>query len=430
LIGPATRIVDAKGKLVLPGFNDAHVHFMAIGNSFSSIDLRYVTKATEMTQRISGYVRLLPKGRWILGGHFKTESAQLLDRKALDAIAPDNPVFLYGSDSTTALANSPAFRRSNLKDDSPDVDRDATGAPTGIVRGAALQKIAAAVPADHTKNWIEIAETATNYAASLGVTSVQDMHSDDSREIYRELQRQGKLKTRVYDCLPLRDWKKLTDSRLGKDRGAMVTDGCLKGFSDGDEDAKAELLREVIAADTAKLQIMIHAIGRDANQIVLDVFEQTAKPNENRERRFRIEHAHRVRDEDLGRFVRSGIIASMQPALFDGSADSRFGTLIKQKARVAFGSDASMIDLNPMLGIEAAVDADSESISVYEAVRAYTLGSAFAEFREKEKGTIEVGKLADFVILSDDIFTIGVNSIRNVIVTTTVVDGKIVFQGN
>ena len=118
----------------------------------------------------------------------------------------------------------------------------------------------------------------------------------------------------------------------------------------------------------------------------------------------------------------------MQPALFDGSPDSRFGTLMKQKAQVAFGSDASMIDLNPMLGIESAVNAGRESVSVYEAVRAYTVGSAYAEFREKEKGTIEVGKLADFVILSDDIFTIDPSKIRDVKVATTVVDGRVVYS--
>jgi len=427
LVGPSTRVIDAKGKLVLPGFNDAHVHFMAIGNSFSSIDLRLSATTAEMTQSISRYVRFLPKGRWILGGHFKIESSQLPDRKSLDVIAADNPVFLYGVDNMTALANSQAFKRANLRDDSADVDRDTAGAPTGIVRGAALQKIAAAIPADHIRNWIEAAETATNYAASLGVTSVQDMHSDDSRAIYLELQRQGKLKTRVYDCLPLGEWKKLKDSRLPNESDAMVTDGCLKGFSDGDEGGKASLLRDVIAGDAAKQQIMIHAIGRDANRIVLDVFEQAAKTNGRRERRFRVEHAHKVRDEDLRRFSRSGIIASMQPALFDGSTDSRFGTLIKQNARIAFGSDASMIDLNPMLGIESAVNAGSESVSVYDAVRAYTLGSAYAQFAEKDKGTIEAGKLADFVILSDDIFGIDSLKIRGVKVVATVVDGRIVY---
>jgi predicted amidohydrolase YtcJ len=201
-----------------------------------------------------------------------------------------------------------------------------------------MQKIAWAIPADNIRNWPEIAETATNYAASLGVTSVQDMHSDDSRAVYRDLQRQGKLKTRVYDCLPLRDWRKLKESRLSNERDAMVTGRLLEKFSDGDENGKASLLRDVIAADAVKLQIMIHAIGLDANRIVLDVFEQAAMTNGQRDRRLRVEHAHKVREEDLRRFGRSGIIASMQPHLFDGSPDSRFGTLIKQKAPVAFGS--------------------------------------------------------------------------------------------
>lgn len=430
LIGPSTRVIDAKQKLVLPGFNDAHVHFMAVGNSFSSVDLRSVTTSAEVMSRVLRYVRFLPSQRWILGSPLKLENNQLLDRRRLDEISPDNPLLFYAADPNIAFANSQAFRRANLKDDSPGVERDSAGAVTGVVRGNALKKIAAAIPADHIRNWREVAETAGNYASSLGVTSVQDMHSDDSREIYLQLEHEGKLKTRIYDCLPLRDWKKLKASRLPNGRDAMVTDGCLKSFSDGDESEKAALLQNVTDADAAKLQIMIHAIGREANRIVLEVFEQAARTNGRRDRRLRVEHAHKVRDEDLPRFGRSGFIASMQPFLFDGSAESKFGTLLKQRAVVAFGSDASMVDMNPLLGIEAAVNAGAESVSVYDAVRAYTVGSAFAEFREKDKGTIEAGMLADFVILSDDIFAIESHTLRSVSVVLTVVDGKIVFQGS
>ena len=381
-IGPSTRVIDAGGRLALPGFNDAHVHFMAIGNSFSSIDLRDVKSSSEMTARIARYARFLPKGRWILGGHFNNVNWELPDRQAIDAITPDNPVFLYRSGATTAFANSLAFNRANLKDNAADVDRIAAGEPTGIVRATALKKIVAAVPTNQISNWPEVAETATNYAASLGVTSVQDMHSDDSREIYRELQRQGKLKTRVYDCLPLRDWKKLRDSRLAVTKDEMVTDGCLKSFSDGDEESKPALAREIMAADKAGLQIMIHAIGSLANKIVLDIFEQATKTNGHRDRRFRVEHAHNVAESDLLRFKQLKVIASMQPFLFEGSDGSRYGTLLKQNAAVAFGSDASMVDLNPLFGIHAAVTSD-EPISVYDAVRAYTVGSAYAEFKEK-----------------------------------------------
>jgi len=257
---------------------------------------------------------------------------------------------------------------------------------------------------------------------------VQDMHSDDSRETYRELVRKGKLKTRVYDCLPLRDWQKLKDSRLPAQMGAMVTDGCLKSFSDGDDESKPALMREVMEADKAGLQIMIHAIGRSANGIVLDVFEQAEKTNGQRDRRFRVEHAHNAAESDLPRFARSKIIASMQPFLFEGSSGSRYATLLRQGSNVAFGSDASMVDLNPLLGIHVAVNANEEPISVYDAVRAYTLGAAYAEFREKEKGTIEPGKLADFVILSDDIFKVDPKTIGNPRVVLTVVGGQIVYS--
>lgn len=430
LIGPSTRVIDAKGQLVLPGFNDAHVHFMAIGNTFSSLDLRDVRSAEEMLAAIARYVRFLPKGRWILGGHFNDENWKLPDRRSIDSIAPDNPIFLYRSGAASAYANSLAFKLANLINDAADVDRNAACEITGIVRGAALKRLASAVPANHIHNWLEVGETATNYAASLGVTSVQDMHSDDSREIIRELEQRGKLKTRVYDCVPLRDWKKLRDTRTAHKPASMVRDGCLKSFSDGDEESKAGLLREITAADKAGLQIMIHAIGNSANKSILDVFEQVAKTNGARDRRFRVEHAHNVLAADLPRFNRSGIIPSMQPFLFAGSDGSRFGTLLKQGAKVAFGSDASMVDLNPLLGIHAAVNSGSESISVYDAVRAYTVGSAYAEFQEKEKGTIEPGKLADFVILSDDIFTVDLTSLQSVKIICTVVDGKVVYQAN
>jgi predicted amidohydrolase YtcJ len=210
----------------------------------------------------------------------------------------------------------------------------------------------------------------------------------------------------------------------------MVRDGCLKSFSDGDEGSKAGLLHEIVDADKAGFQIMIHAIGNSANRIVLDIFEQAARINGSRDRRFRVEHAHNVLQVDLPRFYRSGIIPSMQPFLFAGSDGSRYGTLLRHGAKVAFGSDASMVDLDPLRGIYAAVTSGAESVSVYEAVKAYTVGSAYAEFEEKEKGTIEPGKLADFVILSDDIFTVEPVRFQNVKVQMTVVDGKIVYQAN
>jgi predicted amidohydrolase YtcJ len=427
LVGPSTRVIDARSRLVLPGFNDSHVHFMAIGNTFSSIDLRTLSRS-QVTYHIARYARFLPKGRWILGGHFSRDVA--LDRAAIDAVTKDNPVFLFSSDTSVAFANTAAFLLAGFGRGSPDVDRSPTGAPTGMIRNAALIKLRNLVPRDHMANWPEIAETATNYAAFLGVTSVQDMHSDDRRSVYRDLELRGKLRTRVYDCMAVRDTEKLRSSRLLNAPGDLVTDGCIKSFSDGDEDAAAALLRDVVAADKSGFQIAVHAIGNSANRIVLDVFERAVSSNGRRDRRFRVEHAHNASEADVRRFKGLEVIASMQPFLFEGSNGSKYGSLLREGAHVAFGSDASMVDLNPLLGIHAAVNAGSEAITVYDAVSAYTTGSAYAEFRENEKGTIEPDKLADFVVLSDDIFSVDRMKIRDAKVILTVVNGQIVFQAN
>ena len=414
LIGPSTRVLDAQGKLVVPGFNDAHVHFMGIGNSFSSIDLRDAMTPADVESRIARYIEFLPRGRWVLGGGLSATAVP--GTAAIDKMSTENPVFIYLSATDTAFANSRALELAGLKE-SP-----------GLVKGSVLRKIAHVVPANHTRNWQEIGEVASRYAASLGVTSVQDMHSDDNREIYRELHRRGKLKTRVYDCISLSDWKRISASTASRARGEMVRGGCLKSFSDGDRDAAPKILSNVLAADKAGLQVMIHAIGHLANEIVLDAFERATKSNPRRDRRFRIEHAYNPRREDLPRFARARVVASLQPQLFSGGSGGYYASLLKLKSPIAFGSDAAIGDLDPILGIQSAVDAGGEAISVYDAVRAYTLGSAYAEFQEKEKGTVETGKLADFVILSDDIFTIEAQKIRSARVIMTVVDGQIVYQ--
>ena len=416
LIGPRTRTIDARNRLVLPGFNDSHVHFMGIGNSFSSLDIRDLRNSDELLDRIRRYARFLPEGRWILGGGWNDARFKLPDLRAIDLASPKHPLFLYSADGKSAIANSLALTNAKLM------------SSDGIVGGNALARVRAASPADHTRKWLEIAETATIYAASLGVTSVQDMHSDDQRAIYRELERLGKLRTRIYDCVSLPDWQRLAAETRSRGDVGFVRGGCLKGFSDGEASSVIRLNRDIPPADKAGLQIMVHAIGSVANAMVLDAFEKAARDNGPRDRRSRIEHAYNPNLADLPRFAHSDIIASMQPHLFDGGAGGHYLTLLDQRTRIAFGSDAAMTDLDPILGIAAAVNAGDESISVYEAVRAYTVGSAYAEFQEKEKGTIAPGKLADLVILSDDIFTSDKNAIRNSRVVLTIVGGRIVFE--
>ena len=414
-VGPQTKRIDANGKLVLPGFNDAHVHFAAIGNKFSTIDLKRAKTLDEVAAMLAEYAAVLPKGRWILGGGFDPAMVKNGLRSKIDSVTSNNPVFVYTADGKSAFANSAALEKAKAVDET-----------SGLISGVELQNIAAVVPKDHTKNWPEILETATNYAASLGVTSVQDMHSDELADVYRELERQGKLKTRVYDCSPITAWKKLAEQGIKAASGdARVRTGCVKYFSDGEEDAAPEIEREIAAADKAGLQVMVHAIGPNANSIVLNAFEKAIKQNGPRDRRFRVEHAQNVAADDLPRFGRSKIIASMQPWLFNGTNPAIYKRHLQLGTMLAFGSDAAIKDFNPLLGIYAATTG-TDAMGIDEAIYAYTVGSAYAEFQEKVKGTITVGMLADFVVIDQD-FLSQPRKIKSAKVAATFVGGVQVY---
>ncbi len=428
LAGERTQIIDAKGRLVLPGFNDSHVHFAAIGNKFSSLDVRGMTSAEAVVAKVAEYTRFLPKRRWILGSGFtdeflKAESHRL--HELIGPITPDNPVLLYSADGKWAFANSLALAHVRGRVSSQTSDNGSES--DGIISGMTMRQVAAAAPSDHLRNWPEILETASNYAASFGVTSVQDMHSDELADVYRQLDRAGKLKTRVYDCSPMSAWPKLAKLGIKAATGdAMVRTGCVKYFSEGDEAELPQLRRDIAAADKAGLQVMIHAIGPRANRIVLDAFEWAAKKNGRRDRRFRVEHAQNAFSEDVPRFARGSIIPSMQPWLFNRSGPAIFGRHLQLKAPLAFGSDAPMVEINPLLGIAAAVTGP-DGISVEDAVRAYTSGSAYAEFQEKVKGKIKSGQMADMVILSEDIFDLGPAEIARTPIVATILNGSLVY---
>lgn len=411
-VGKKTRVIDADGKLVLPGFNDSHVHFMGIGNLFSTLNLRDIKTAEDLSRRIAHYTKFLPKGRWILGSGGSNELWKQIDGGKIDEITPDNPVFLYNADARSALANTLAINGARVRETKP-----------GIVTGPQFERIRHTVPADHGKRWAEIAETASNYTVSFGITSVQDTDSDDHAAVYRELARQGKLKVRIYDCHGLPNWKKYADAGLKAATGdAMVRTGCLKGTADVDEKGKSALLRDVTAADKAGMQVLLHAIGPVMNKTALDVFEAAAKANGKRDRRFRIEHAERAAPADIPRFARLGIIASMQPHLFGWAATDAqyYRSMLGTGATTAFGSDAAMTDIDPMLGIFAAW----KGVQLFDSIRTYTAGSAYAEFQEHVKGTIEAGKLADIVILSRDIMS------RETEVVMTITNGEIRYSKN
>ncbi len=484
-IGTQTRVIDAGGKTVIPGFNDAHVHFMETGQQLSSVDLRTAQTPEEFVQRIKTFASKLPKGRWILGGKWDHENWKPNDLPTaamIDAATPDNPVFIDRLDGHMALANSLAMRLASVNKETKEIDgglivRDAAGNPSGIFKDAAMSYFNRVIPSPSWEERLDAAQAATDHAASLGVTSVQDMSAGTDVGIYQELQRRKTLKTRVYGCSELSDYKRWANTGVRYGFGDdMIRVGCLKGYADGSLGSTTAWLFEpylddpktmglaggdipktpdlVMNADKAGLQINIHAIGDKANATILDIFEKTAQINGPRDRRFRIEHSQHLRQQDIKRFGSLKVIASMQPfhIIDDGRwagkrlGDERlkgtyaFRTLLDSGGILAFGSDSPVAPLNPLLGVYSAVTRRTlddknpngwipeQKITVDETVRAFTWGSAYAEFQEQRKGTIEIGMLADFVILSDDIFTIDPARIGSVKVLKTVVDGKVVFE--
>lgn len=485
LIGPKTKVIDAKGKLIVPGFNDAHVHFLETGVQLSSVDLRDAKTPQEFVERIKNFAAKLPKGRWILGGKWDHENwtpNNLPTAAMIDAVTPDNPVFIDRLDGHMALANSLAMRLAKVDKNTKDVAggeivRDASGNPTGVFKDAAMGYVGRVIPDMPFEQKLEAAQAASDHAASLGVTSVQDMSAGTDVGVYQELLRRGTLKTRIYGCSPLSDYKRWQNTGVRYAFGdPMLRVGCLKGYSDGSlgsttawffepyldapnsvglaSDEIPNTPANVLAADKAGLQINIHAIGDRANATVLDIFAEAEKANGPRDRRFRIEHAQHLRQEDIKRFGSQKVVASMQPfhIIDDGrwawkrldekrlKGTYAFRTLLDSGGVLAFGSDSPVAPLNPIWGVYAAVTRRTlddknpngwipeQKISVLETVRAFTWGSAYAEFQDNIKGTLEPGRLADFVMLSDDIFTIDPVKIRDAKVVMTIVNGKIVYE--
>jgi predicted amidohydrolase YtcJ len=489
LAGSGTRIVRAPGKLVLPGFNDAHVHFLSGGTQLSSVDLRDARTPEEFAVRIGRFARQIRPGRWITGGDWDHElwpGAPLPTKGLIDEASGKTPVFVNRLDGHMGLANSVALQMAGITRETKDppgglIVRDPkSGEPTGILKDAAMGLVTHLIPAQTWDEKLAAARAATDYAARLGVTSVQDMSAGDDVGVYQTLLERGELKTRIYAVWPIPTWQTLAATGVRAGFGSdMLRIGGLKGFSDGSLGSTTALfyepyldapnshglpsdqmlpdgvmLERVLGADRAGLQVMIHAIGDRANDQILTLFENVAQSNGPRDRRFRIEHAQHLRPQDIPRFARAGVIASMQPyhCVDDGRwAEKRIGlgrcqttyafrSLLDAGATLAFGTDWDVAPLDPLQGIMAAVTRRTldgkhpdgwipeQKITVEEAVRAYTVGSAKAEFAEQSKGTLKPRLLADLVILDRDIFTVPAPEIGQAHVDMTVIDGRIVFE--
>jgi predicted amidohydrolase YtcJ len=488
LSGAKTRLIDAHGQSVLPGFNDAHVHWLEGGFSITNVDLRHATSPAEFARRIGDYAKQLPKGRWILGGnwdHEKWPGAPLPTQELLDPVVPDHPVFVQRLDGHMALANRLALKLAGVTKETKEVAgglivRDAAGEPTGVLKDAAMGLIDRVIPPRARDEKISALRAATLHAAQLGVTSIQDMSMDDDLGLYQFCWEHGELKTRIYGARSIVSWEVL--AKTGR-RGAFGNDwlrfGALKGFADGSlgsttalffepyHDApgvrgllsdqmlpEGAMLKRVRDADAQGLHVMIHAIGDEANQRVLDLYQEVLQASGPRDRRFRIEHAQHLRPTAIRQFAALKVIASMQPyhCADDGrwcekriGAERSKGTyafraLLDAGASLAFGTDWPVAPLNPMEGLKAAVTRQTldgkhpagwipeQKIKLEEAIYAYTAGSAYAEFQEKSKGTITPGKLADLVLLDRDIFAIAPTDLDRIKVALTLVDGQVVYE--
>ena len=488
-------MIDAGGKLVLPGFNDASRAFSQ--RRISTLECgfarrRYAGGVCAANSVVCGEA---PAGRWITGGDWDHErwpeingKAPLPTKELIDRFTPNTPVFVSRLDGHMALANSLALKLAGVTKQTPDPDgglivRDpATGEPTGVLKDAAMSSVWKVIPDSSFEEKLSAARAATEHAAKLGVTSVQDMSAGDDVGVYQSLLDRGELKTRIYAVAPLPAWERLARTGIHAHFGSdMLRIGGLKGFADGSLGSttaffyepyldapttrglagdemfpEGAMLERVRQADRAGLQVMIHAIGDRANDQILSLFAQVSRENGARDRRFRIEHAQHLRRQDIQRFAGEKVIASMQPyhAIDDGRwAEKRIGrerakttyafrSLLDAGATLAFGTDWSVAPLNPVLGIYAAVTRRTldgknangwipeQKITVEEAVRAYTVGSSFAEFQEGSKGTLTPGKLADIVMLSQDVFTIEPQEIEKVRVVLTIMDGRIVYSAS
>ncbi len=487
LVGRATRVLDAGRALVAPGLGDAHTHFIDGGFQLMSVDLRDAPSPAAFVQRIRTFARGLPEGRWITGGdwdHERWPGAPLPRRDWLDSVTTRNPVFVTRLDGHMGVANTLALRLAGIRRDTPDpaggvIVRDpASGEPTGVLKDNAMELVGRVIPGPDAAATDSALARAMRHAAEHGVTTVHVMsYSWSDFAALRRAYARGVRLTRVYDFLPLADWRRVADTVRALGRGDdWLRWGGLKGFMDGSlgsttaafyepyRDApesrgllvtdSAEMRQLIMSADSAGLQVAVHAIGDRANGMLLAFYGAAEAAHGPRDRRFRDEHAQHLRASDVARFAGLAVIPSMQPyqVIDDGrwaykrldsarlAGTYAFRSLLDAGARLAFGSDWTVAPLDPILGIYAAVTRRTldgrnpggwypeQKISVEQALRAYTAGVAYAGFMEDRVGVLRPGMLADLVLLDRDPFRIPPETLDRVRVRATIVGGRIVYE--
>jgi predicted amidohydrolase YtcJ len=496
LAGAGTKVISNGKALVVPGFTDGHVHLLSGGFQIAKVSLRDASSPAEFTRRLQEHAAKQSPKEWITGGdwdHERWPGAPLPDRRWIDSVTPNNPVFVNRLDGHMSLANTAALRLARITRTTRDVPggtivRDPrTGEPTGLLKDNARDLVERVRPIPSPAQTDSALARAMRWAAAHGVTAVSTMSDDPGtlaiRGSWRELaalkraRQNGSMLTRVAVFVSLEAWRAMADTLRAQGPGDdWLRSAGVKGFVDGSLGSTTALFYDpyndaphsrgllvtpedslrawIGGADSAGLQVVVHAIGERANGLLLDIYDSVAKAHGPRDRRFRIEHAQHLRRQDIGRLARSGVIASMQPyhAIDDGRwAEKRIGperikttyafrSLLDNGAHLQFGSDWTVAPIDPLLGIYAAVTrrtldgknpggwVPGEKITVEEALRAYTGANAYGLFAERNRGRLVPGYLADVVVLDQDLTTIPPGEIEHAGVRATVVGGKVVFS--
>ena len=490
--GPETKVVDLGGHFVMPGFNDAHLHLASAGFEKVTVNLVGAKTLDDLRNRVRAKAEKVPPGEWIVGkGWDETlwPVKVLPTRWDLDEVTRTNPVYLDRVDGHIGVANTRALQLASITVASRDpeggkIDRDEAGTPTGILRETARDAVTAVIPKPDHDQRRQAIELALADLASHGVTSAQDNSTWEDFQIYEELEKDGRLTARISEWLPFDDSVETLNTKRASHPASdpLLHTGMLKGFMDGSLGSKTAALLEPYSDDPknsglpqyepAKLnpmtrerllagyQIGFHAIGDKGVEMALDAFAEAEKAaNENKGKaaagadyRLRIEHAQVTSPQQILRFKELKVIASMQPShlLTDMNwAESRLGSrraahsyawaeFLKRGVVLAFGTDYPVEPVTPFRGLYAAVTRQSEDgkksyypdqkLSMEQAIAAYTTGSAFAEFAEKQKGKLEPGMLADFVVLDQDLTAVPPAKILATKVLRTVVGGRTVYE--
>lgn len=500
--GPSTQVIDAKGRLVLPGFTDCHVHFLDASLALGQLSLEDATTVAEVQRRVKAYAAAHPSPAWVLGRGWSYPlfpPTGLPDKKHLDQVVPDRPVYLESFDGHSWWANSKALEAAHITKDTPSpaggtIVRDpATGEPTGAIKeDAADALVRRAIPEPSRQAKLEALRAGIRLANQFGLTRVHvlggvnagrdDLHNVD---LYEELRRNGELTLRFHLAYRLdppdvsaRQMEEIVQAR-DRYRDEWIAAGSVKFFMDGviethtaamlepysdDPATSGQLLwdadhyKDIVGKlDAQGIQIFTHAIGDRSIRLVLDAYESAARRNRRKDARHRIEHVEAVSTPDIPRFGTLGVIASMQPlhaypdddilqvwARNMGPERAQRGWAWQSIARkggvIAFGSDWPIVTLSPWPGLQSAVTRQtsdgqpkqgwipSERMALPDAIRAYTLGAAFAGHREQSEGSIRAGKLADLIVVSQDLFHIDPLRIGETKVLLTMVGGRVVYR--